>query len=254
MTYILQTAGEYVPPHKTIWTPREAVAYFDDALTGLLGKARKPETVALLVAQSALESARWEACWNNNPSNIKHGAKRTRQFTCIRLNEVLDGKVKWFDPDSPLNTPSDGPTPVPPGHPQTRMRAFANGPDGVADKLAFLTTGRWKPAFEAARTGSAPNYITAIHSLGYFTAPLNPYVRAVASLQRTYIGMAREEIGEPRELSPLEEDALRADMRLVLRYEFPEWLQIVGANIAAELHENLADKSARDALIREQDN
>jgi hypothetical protein len=111
-------------------------------------------------------------------------------FTCIRLNEVLNGKVKWFDPDS------DG-FAVPPGHPQTRMRAFANAWDGAEQYLGVMRD-RFKLAYDAMMTGDAQKYVHTLKATGYFTADEAPYLRGVQSLQREFMaklqGLPHEDV------------------------------------------------------------
>src|SRR5678816_2242657 len=93
--------GTYVPPVRTPVTPAEAVQGFRTACRVQWG-ADSPECVATLTAHSALESGRWSAMWNDNPSNVKHEPSRAGTYTCIPLNEVETraGKrtIVWYDP------------------------------------------------------------------------------------------------------------------------------------------------------------
>lgn len=227
--------GVYVEPVKTQVTAADAVRAFRRAARDMWGTS-KPETIAILTAQSALESGRWESMWNFNPSNIKHSHKRLGRYTCIRLNEVLmrNGKrvVVWFDPvmgelygrNGPAKNPNQ-PCELPPGHYQTRMRAFDTFAEGVSDKLDFLCWRRYAAAKEQAMAGDPSAYVHAVRAAGYFTANLKPYLRAVLSLYRTYLPIAKEQTADPEPLAPETEDQLCLDMAQCMRQEIPDWLR-----------------------------
>lgn len=220
--------GTYVAPVKTGVSLQEAVAGFRVVARAQWG-TDKPETVALLTAQSALESGRWAAMWNYNPSNIKNENSRAGQYTCIELNEVLDGKVVWFHPTlgelvrkgGPARYP-EKPWALPPGHFQCRMRAFAHFADGIADKLEFLERPRYRHAKSAALVGDPIAYTERCRAAGYFTAPLAPYQRAVASLFREFLPIAKD--NSPPAIAPEQYDQLCNDMAECMRVEIPEWL------------------------------
>ena len=155
------------------------------------------EQLSLCLAKSALETGRWQKIWNFNFGNVKAGGSYVGMYTCIRLNEVLKGKVVWFNPDS------DG-FAVPPGHPQTRMRAFANAWDG-ADQYVRVMQERFRAAYDAMLTGNAAKYVGALKRTGYFTADEEPYLRGVQSLQREFMaklqGLPHEDVRVADELA-----------------------------------------------------
>jgi hypothetical protein len=171
--------------------------------------------VSVLVAHGALESGNFQiGCWNNNPGNIKAGELYVGKFTCITLNEILrDPKTgafseRWFAPEGELTgNPRKGGKllhpelllPVPPGHPQTRMRAFDTLDEGLQSKIKFFRQPTWAAVLEPAKNGDASGFVRAIRARRYFTAyatlPLNqetPYERDVVSLTRTYMPFVRE--------------------------------------------------------------
>jgi hypothetical protein len=122
------------------------------------GKRPSREVLALGMAKCALETGRWQKMWNWNFGNIKAGESYAGMFTCITLNEVIGGQVKWFAPDGPVIrlmggsfTPTSAPrVAVPPGHPQTRMRAHANAFDGPDPRCG----PRSRPAIPSASCAS----------------------------------------------------------------------------------------------------
>lgn len=248
-------SGIYVPPQKTIITKQEAVAAMWDGLN----KLKLSPTVNLcsvLMAHSALESGNFAHGWNYNYPNIKHENTRDGKYTCIVLNEILirGGKRTeiWFSPEGELTAaPSKGgklikqfqekPCAIPPGHPQTRMRAYDNPGDGIADKLKFLTKPKWKPCIDLARTGNAAGYVRAIHARNYFTADPKPYERAVVSLNKTYRPLVEAyaktlDQNKLPELPKLDDETTN-DIKLVTRFDWDldKALERAGLDIANQL-------------------
>lgn len=199
----------YVEPKKTPLTWEEAYKCMSWALKNALGRDPEDEVVALAMAKTALETGRWTSIWNSNWGNVKASESYEGMYTCIVLNEVLlrdrdgDGDkeltVVWFAPEGELTgNPAKGgvlkgpPMPVPPGHIQTRMRAYANPYDGVDQYVDFVATGRYQKAWRALLTGNAVQYIHELKLAKYFTADEGEYVKAVASLQREMLGRIRK--------------------------------------------------------------
>jgi hypothetical protein len=178
----------YVDPQRTRLT-------FDQAATSMRAALENPpdHVLALALAKSALETGRWDACWNWNLGNQKAGPTYAGMYTCITLNEVLDGKVVWFAPHGQL---SGGPSStivgeaiqVPPGHPQTRMRAYAGPTDGAYAYVDFVGgSKRYAAAWQALLRGEPSAYVHELKRAGYFTAPEEPYRKAVARLHTEYV-------------------------------------------------------------------
>lgn len=151
------------------------------------------EVLALGLAKCALETGRFQKIWNWNFGNIKASTRYAGMYTCIVLNEVIGGRVQWFAPDGPVIrlaggsfTPTSDPrVAVPPGHPQTRMRAHANAFDGA---IAYGDFMQARPAMWAAlKLGEPVAFVAAMKRGGYFTADESTYARAVASLYREFL-------------------------------------------------------------------
>lgn len=192
--------GTYVAPQRAEYTREQAcVAYWQAC--GALGWSPTVELVSVLVAHGALESGNFKTgLWNNNPGNIKAGEAWEGKYTCVVLNEVLTRNGKnvtvWFAPEGELvagksSAVKGTPVAVPPGHPQTRLRAFDTLADGIADKLRFLSMPHWLPALAPARRGDPSGYVRAIRGGGYFTAykgqpDPTPYETSVVSLFHSY--------------------------------------------------------------------
>ena len=150
----------------------EYIAAIRAGLETLMGVTPTREHVAVLTAQSALESGRWKSMHRNNPGNIKASENYEYLYTQFRCNEVIGGKVVWFDPP----------------HPQTNFRAFMDLDTGTLDYLRFLSgRARYAQAWKAAIAGDPARFVSALKSAGYFTADEAPYLRATVSLFGEYM-------------------------------------------------------------------
>lgn len=213
----------YVPPMRTVLSFEEA----RDCLRWAFGPApMSTGELGLIMAQSALETGRWQKMWNWNWGNAKAGESYAGMFTCIPLNEVLHGRVVWFAPEGELvGGPGSAlvgePLPVPDGHPQTRMRAHANQWEG-AQSHAELMQARFPLAYQALLTGDAARFVHALKTAGYFTADEAPYANTVAALQREFTAKLR---GAPYEEVPVPDD-LQEEVARLQRL----WWATVGAD------------------------
>jgi hypothetical protein len=199
----------YKPPVRTpipFSTAMDCLAY---ALQRVLGKNPTDEVLALALAKCALETGRWSQMWCDNWGNVKAGDSYIGQYTGITLNEVLvrNGvrKLVWFSPEGELSAaPSKGgkligkPCEVPPCHPQTRMRAYANPYDGSISYIEFVAGGYYREAFAQLLKGDAKAYVHALKMAKYFTADEAPYARGVESLQREMLNRIRAEEPPPK--------------------------------------------------------
>lgn len=170
----------YFPDRLTPLPEEHALRAIRDSFRGVLGEDPSVNTLALLAAQCALETGRWKACHWNNWGNVKASISYEGHYTCFRLNELIKGKYVWFSPDT------DG-WALPPGHPQTRMRAYQTSAEGATAHLKFLWGyKRYAQAWKAALRGDPNAFVVELKNAGYFTAHLEPYLKAVESLTREY--------------------------------------------------------------------
>ncbi len=202
----------YVEPKRTPLTFAQALHAMKWALKSRVDHLTD-EVVALALAKTALETGRWTQIWQANWGNIKAGSEYSGMFTCITLNEVLNGKIVWFAPEGQLSAaPSNGgklvgaPLPVPDGHPQTRMRAYANEYDGADSYVDFVAGGRYKAAWAKLLVGDALGYVRALKVAGYFTADEALYARGVVALHKEMLARIRSE--EPTPFVDLEWERL----------------------------------------------
>jgi hypothetical protein len=247
--------AKWVPAFLTQATAEHVSRAYRTALTTLVGEPTDL-AVAVLHAQGALETGHFRSCWNYNAGNIKAGTKYQGEYCTIKLNEVIGGKTIWFAPNGEL-AGKDGPVklgtemPVPPGHPQTRMRAYGTLSGGVTDKIKFLTGAHWVEALKLALAGDPAGYVAAVREAGYFTALLEPYQRAVVSLTAKYLPVAQATANvQPAPPVPDDDDQLCADIAACHRFELPHEL---AARIRVQQDEHIEDALALARSDRDRD-
>lgn len=249
--------ASYIPPVRTPVSPVDVSRAYRHALSVITGVNPKPEAVAVLHAQCALETGHMKSCWNFGVGNVKAGNKYEGLFTCIRLNERMpqpDGSLayEWYRPEGKEKADGsiDGQVyTVPDGHPQTRMRAFRNLGDGVRDKIRFLNEPNWRPALAHALTGNAGAYVKAIKALGYFTSDVEKYMRAVVSLTAKLLPVARG-VAEETEAW---DDQTCLDVAECMQVEVPDWLRdkvesLVLTSMVVDWDEHV---TSRDASVKD---
>jgi hypothetical protein len=242
--------ARYVASKKTQLSFEAAASAMSLALASVLGERPSTAVLALALGKTALETGRWSSCWNGNWGNVKASEKYDGLYTCIVLNEVLGGKVEWFAPEGRLTgnpakggvhagDPTDVGRGVPPGHPQTRMRAFTSAADGALDYVRFVASGRYKAAWELLLAGDAEGYVRALKAAGYFTADEVTYAKGVISLQREFISKLERLTPEPEFRVPAAEE--------VREWLTPEDSAALQAALT-ERHFERLDDMRRDAL------
>lgn len=175
----------------------------DEAMTAALPKGSRVEVRALALAKTALETGRWKKIHCSNWGNIKAGDTYVGMFTAFACGEELKEGSCWFEPDGTIKNLTHGTTTkpvaydVPPGHPMTRFRAYANRFDGAFEYVDFVAGGHYAQAWLALLAGDAVGYVHQLKAKGYFTAAEGPYVAAVVAMQREFIGKLRGELPEP---------------------------------------------------------
>ncbi len=191
--------AKYVPATRTLLTFEGAAAALRDALTHELKQEPHSTVLALALAKTALETGRWQSMWNFGFGNVKSGPVYDGFFTCIPLNEVINGRTVWFVPEGQLagrpGTPVVGQRwTLPPGHPQTRMRAYVSAEEGARAYVRFVAASkRYAAAWLALLNGDAVGYVRELKRAGYFTADESQYLRGVVALHKSFINKLCEE-------------------------------------------------------------
>jgi len=189
----------------------------DEAMRSALPKGSSVAVRALALAKTALETGRWKKIHAHNWGNIKAGDSYAGMFTCFACGEELPEGSCWFEPNGTVKNLTKGTVykpvayDVPPGHPQTRFRAYANRFDGAFEYVDFVQNGRYAQAWQALLAGDAAGYVHQLKLKGYFTAAEGPYTAGVVSLQKEFIGKLNGQSPEP---AHVDWDAVHACARL----------------------------------------
>lgn len=148
--------------------PEQAAAALATAYRELTGTTPTPAVLALLVAQSALETGHWQSIHNFNFGNQKAHASYPMivQFRC---SEIVDGVERFFDPPDP----------------HCRFRAYDNAAAGALDYVKVLRSREhW---WQGLHTGDPIAFVNALATPPkYFTANPERYKRTLVSLVRKY--------------------------------------------------------------------
>jgi len=159
----------FVDDFLTPLTEEQAAAVLRSAFKNLTGNYPSLDSLAILWAQSALETGRWKSIHANNWGNIKK--LPDIRYTSFKCSELLDGKNQWFYPY----------------HPQTFFAAWDTAEEGAEAYLNFLTKKkRYANAWKEVLNGNPIKYCACIKTAGYFTADLIQYTKGVVSLTEEF--------------------------------------------------------------------
>ncbi len=171
--------------HLTPYSHEEAIESLHDAYVHVIDEQPTPESLNLLVAQTALETGQWKSIHHHNWGNVKASSRYRGLYTMFRCNENIDGKLVWFDPP----------------HVQTRFRAYRSADEGAAEYVRFLaidTTpnngrpNRYEAAWDALEMGDLESYTRALKAAGYYTAGVGIYLRAMSALASQFMPKVAE--------------------------------------------------------------
>jgi len=198
-----------LPAVKKVMSFTEAREAFWIAFIRVLGVQPLPGQLALLLAHSALETGHWQiGLWNWNFGNVKASESYSGYHQYFRCNEVIDGKVVWFDPP----------------HLQTRFRAHLDAASGLVEHLEFLgvdTTphngrpNRYAAAWAAMLRDQPVEYVKELKKAGYFTANLDSYKKSVVSLYNQFLPRCREYTGPAADIPSAHSPTSDIDLTLL---------------------------------------
>lgn len=173
-------------PVKTPVDPKELAAALGAAWLTEMRETPFESAVWMLVAQSALESARWNRCFNFNLSGIKAGATVPHVYlstleyvTRSQASRLLAASTHKAQCEIAKD---EGGTHVwvrlHPKHPGCRFRAYDSLHQAAHKKMELLA-GSYRPALAAAMAGSVRGFVRSLKMGGYFTAPEEQYYQGV---------------------------------------------------------------------------
>jgi hypothetical protein len=159
-----------IPARRTVLSRAEAARAIRDAFARVFGEAPSPETLAILVAQSALETGHWRSMWCWNFGNIRGSFRGA--WTSFRAGEIVDGREIFLE-----------------AGPANKFRAYASAAEGAEDFVRFLGTAtrpgqsnRYASAWAAALRGDAMTFALELGRAGYYTASREKYAATVRAL------------------------------------------------------------------------
>jgi hypothetical protein len=161
---------ELVPATRTPATTAEMVAGFTAAWAHLFDVVPKKEQLAVVWAQWALETGRGKFMVQYNLGNVKRVPGDGYSYYQIRCNEIINGKIVWFDPPSPY----------------TSFRAFPSLAAGCAEYLKFISR-HYAAGWAAVQVGDPAQYGHALKLAHYFTDVESHYVGALTSLWHEFM-------------------------------------------------------------------
>lgn len=188
----------------------------DELVTGMaagyqrtMGGEPHAVTLAILVAQACLETGNGKSLHCFNLGNVKKAADWDGLYCMYRCNEILKGKVEWFDPP----------------HPQTHFRAFATAAEGCAEFVAFLAMrDRYAKAWHEVVHGGADAFVRELAKAGYFTANVDSYAKAV-------VGITTRVLPACRQLVHVEDDGMTDEDRALVGQLTAAWLAVTKDSI-----------------------
>ncbi len=153
---------EELPDVVTPVSKEEMFQALHDAWLKEIGSEPKKESLAILVAQWALETGWGKFMHCYNLGNAKHTDKDGRDWTYYKCNEIIKGETVWFSPK----------------HPACAFRAFRTLQEGAADYFTLIHK-RFSRSWPSVEAGDPSNYSHAIKQQGYYTADETSYTKGV---------------------------------------------------------------------------
>ncbi len=217
-------------------TFERAASAMKAALASQMTAAVREDQLALALAKTALETGRWQKFHAWNWGNVKAGDDFVGMFTAFGCGEELSEGSCWFDPDGTITNRTKKTIrkpvayDVPPGHPQTRFRAYANEFDGAFEYVDFVNSGHYAGAWKALLTGDALAYVHQLKLAHYFTADETVYAVGVVALQKEFASKLRGIAAEP---TRIDWTAIQNCSRVALARHRDDFLGHSAAEIAA---------------------
>jgi Putative peptidoglycan binding domain len=153
-----------LPDQLTPVTPAAVLDALGQAWQTEFGAAPHRTSLLVLLSQWALETGRGRSMHCYNLGNVKSNQK-SGDWCFFRCNEVIGGRVVWFDPDDPACC----------------FRAFTSLDAGALDYLRILHA-RFSRAWPAVESGDPAQFSHLLKVSRYYTADEGQYTRTLTSL------------------------------------------------------------------------
>lgn len=165
----------------------EGLMALADGFRVIMNSAPPRGCLAVLGAQSVLETGSFQKMHRWNAGNMKKPATWEGLYTRFKCDEI-------FDPATAKRAQQLGPCSVAPWkggpnmrvvlvppHPWTEFVAFDTAAKGMAEHIKLLScTDRYRTAWSRAYAGDVIGTAQALHTASYFTADLDPYAKGMA--------------------------------------------------------------------------
>jgi hypothetical protein len=158
-----------------------AASALSSAYARLTGRAPNEKVLALLLAQSALETGHWKKIHNYNFGNVKAGTgyPLIAQFRCSEVDE--NGVEIFYDPPDP----------------HCNFRAYESAADGAVDYLKVLQKRpHWWRGLHTEDPGAFVDALATPPK--YFTANPEKYKRTLVALYERFLPLARAAVNSHR--------------------------------------------------------
>jgi hypothetical protein len=152
---------------RTVIAPGDAIEAIAEAYEFECGGEMPSKLLLALAAQSALETARWTACWRFNMGNIRGHGPNGESQSIPGANEIINGEAVIVE------------------------AGFAAYPDLISGARAFVrylcvatkppAKNRYQGAIDAATRGDLAGFVHGLKAGGYFTAGEGRYLKAEQS-------------------------------------------------------------------------
>ncbi len=155
----------FVDMVKTPLSEAEATYYLKTAFKHVMGYEASLDTLAVMWAQTALETGRFRYLRSNNMGNQKK--LKDKKYTSYECSEILNGKNQYFYPY----------------HPQTFFAAWDTPLEGAIDHVEFLSKRtRYQAAWKEMLAGNPTKFSAELSKAGYYTANVVKYTAGVVRL------------------------------------------------------------------------
>ena len=160
--------GQEIADRITPFTRQELLDSLAAAWPSIVGSpCTNADSLRVLAAQICLECGNGAHCHGYNLGNAKATVTGKYDYAFFRCDEVIGGKIVWFDPPNPACC----------------FRAFESLTAGVLDYLAMMfANGNFKRAWPAVISGDPAQFCRLLRQANYYTADEGQYTRAVVSI------------------------------------------------------------------------
>ena len=205
-------AGRELPSYVTRMEPQDVARVFASVWPG---PPPSREALALILAQSALETGRWKGMRDFNFGGVKASTDRDHQYftttECVSqaraAQVVAESKpsawARYANPSEYGVCPPNTVRVVVGGkHPWARFRAHETAAESARDYLSVLAA-KFPEAWKVLGTSANPNeYALALKKRGYFTAAVDQYAKSITSLQKEYLRTLSWPVGTIEQVRP----------------------------------------------------